>query len=52
MNAHQAAAHRRVIDAARQVERAVQYGVDAATAHRQYDRSRDVLARVAGTGRS
>jgi hypothetical protein len=50
MSPRQAAAHRRVIDAARQVERAVQYGVDASPAHRQYDRSRDVLARNSGRG--
>jgi hypothetical protein len=52
MNARQAAAHRSVIDAARQVERAVQYGVDATAAHRQYDHTRGVLTRVAGKGRS
>jgi hypothetical protein len=37
------AAHRAVITAARRIERAVLYGLDATAAHREYDRARAAL---------
>jgi hypothetical protein len=46
VNARQAAAERRVIDAAKRFERAGQYGIDAGGARREYDDARDEQARV------
>lgn len=40
MSRDRAAADRAVIDAARAIERAVQYGIDTAPAHRSYDQAR------------
>lgn len=44
MTARQAAAHRAVITAARNLERAVTYGLDPAPAHRTYTQARAELA--------
>lgn len=40
MSPQHAAAERRVIDAARQIERAAQYGIDTGPAVRRYDQAR------------
>lgn len=46
MTPKRAAAERRVIDAAKQIERAAAYGLSVATAGHQYDRARAEQARA------
>lgn len=51
MNAQQAAAERRVIHAAKQIERAAGYGIDSGPAIREYDRARAEQTRARGGAR-
>jgi hypothetical protein len=46
MTGEQAAAARRVIDAAKRIERASEYGVWSDSAHREYDAARAEQART------
>lgn len=50
MTPAQKAANRRVIDAAKRIEQAAQYGIDSSGAHEAYTQARNELSEARGRG--